>query len=231
MNCEETEELIGVYALGALSPEEHAAVRDHLASCENHPEAAELLAIGASLAFATPEMEPSPALKMRLMDAVRGEPEQPRRGQPRAGFFEWLRGLSPRSALPYGLAGALAIAVAALVVTNIGGSDDSQTAVATLRGTGGATAVVYELENGLVVMDADGLEPLTDDQTYQIWGINERGPSSLGLLGAAPEGEALGAMRADLSEVDSLAVTIERAGGSDAPTSDPVLVAEDILKR
>jgi anti-sigma-K factor RskA len=231
MNCEETEELIGVYVLGALVPEEHADVRDHLASCENHPEVVELQAIAASLAFATPAIEPSPALKARLMDAVSLESERRPRERARAGFLEWLGALRPQAAVPYALAGALAIAVVALVLTNIGRSDEGQTAVATLTGSGEARAVVYELENGVLVMQADGLEPLVDEQTYQVWGIDDQRSTSLGLLGPAPDGEALSAMRADLSSIDALAVTVEPAGGSPRPTTEPVLLAEDILKR
>jgi anti-sigma-K factor RskA len=226
MNCEEAEELAGVYALGALPAEEHADVRSHLESCANHPDAAELLVVSASLALAAPEGEPSPALKSRLMNAIREEVQPKARAAPEGGLLGWLRRLKPQTALSVGLAGALAVAVVALIVTNTGGSDDAQTAVATLTGAGSAQASVYELDNGVVVMQAEGLQPLTEDQTYQVWGINERGPASLGLLGPAPEGEAIGAIGADLSSVDTLAVTVEPAGGSAAPTSDPIMAGE-----
>src|SRR2546428_68650 len=42
-------------------------------------------------------------------------------------------------------------------------------------------------------------------------------------IGTAPTGEALAVVRADLNAIESLAVTIEPAGGSIAPTTDPVL--------
>jgi anti-sigma-K factor RskA len=95
-----------------------------------------------------------------------------------------------------------------------------------MTGQGEARAVLHVLEDGLITMEAAGLEPLTSDQTYQVWGIESGRPTSLGLLGPAPDGEALGAVRADLSSVDSLAVTVEPAGGSAQPTTTPVLEAE-----
>jgi anti-sigma-K factor RskA len=226
MNCEEVEELVGVYALGALPPEEHEDVRRHLDSCANHPDAMELVAASASLALAAPEAEPSPALRTSIMDAVHGDARPVTREAPGEGWRDWLRRLKPQTALSLGLAGALAVAVIALVVTNTGGSDETPATVARLTGAGSAQAQVYELDDGILVMRAEGLEPLGDDQTYQVWGINEEGPASLGLLGTAPEGEAIGAMQADLSNVDTLAVTVEPAGGSAAPTSDPIMAGE-----
>jgi anti-sigma-K factor RskA len=223
MNCEEVEELIGVYAVGALDRAEQIDVRDHLASCANHPDAVDLQVVATSLAFAVSDEQPTPRLKTRLLDAVRAETGASTRTQ-RVGLLGWLGRLKPQIAIPYAVAGALAVVVAALLLTNDGASDTPTTV--TLTGSGDARAVVRQLEDGLVVMEADGLEPLPADQTYQVWGITDQGPQSLGLLGPAPEGEALGAMRGDLSEVNAVAVTIEPAEGSTAPTTDPVLSAE-----
>ena len=48
MNCEEVEELIGAYALGALPVEMLADVGEHLVSCANHPDAADLKAVAGT---------------------------------------------------------------------------------------------------------------------------------------------------------------------------------------
>jgi len=228
MNCDEVEDLIGAYALGALPAETLSDVGEHLMSCEKHPEATDLRAAAASLAFAAEEQEPPPALKARLMAAVRGEaapvPE-------RAGFFDRLRRWRPQRAVPYALAGALAVAVAALVVTNTGDSDDAGRATVALAGGNNASGVLHVLEDGVVVVEAEGLEPLDSEQTYQVWAITSGQPASIGLLGPAPGGEALGALRADLSGVDAVAVTAEPAGGSIAPTGKRVLEADEIPAR
>jgi len=228
MNCEEVEELIGTYALGALPVETLADIGEHLASCEKHPEAVDLKAVAASLAFAAPEQEPPPALKVRLMAAVRGETAEAPETPDRVGFFDRLRRWRPLRAVPYALAGALAVAVAALVVTNIGDSDDAQTATVALAGANDAQGVLHVLDDGLIVMEADGLEPLDSEQTYQVWAIRDGRPESIGLLGPASEGSVEEAMRADLSGVDAVAVTVEPAGGSLEPTGEIVLETDEI---
>lgn len=230
MNCEEVEELIGAYALGALPTETLADIGEHLVSCEKHAEAADLKAVAASLAFAAPEREPPPALKARLMAAVRGETAEAPPARERR-FFGRLRRWRAQRALPYALAGSLAVAVAALVVTNTGDSENRQLATVTLAGANDARGVLHVLEDGVVVVEADGLEPLDSEQTYQVWAITAGEPVSLGLLGPAAGGEALGALRADLSGVDAVAVTAEPAGGSVGPTGDIVLEADDISAR
>ena len=197
MICEEVEELAGAYALGALPPDDLRGVEEHVLTCSKHPEIAELSAVASSLALASPEAEPPPALRARIMDVVREE------GRP-----------------------APAIALLVVVLTNDGGSSEPGASVITLTGEGEARAVVHVLEDGIIAVEAAGLQSLSDDQTYQVWAITDDGPSSLGLLGTAPDGEALGAMRSDLGGVESLAVTIEPAGGSAQPTSAPVLEAE-----
>jgi anti-sigma-K factor RskA len=225
MNCDEVEELMGAYVLGALPSESLSDIGEHLLTCANHPDAAELGAVASSLSLAVPEAEPPLALKTRIMDVVYREGSTPVavRGPK---ILDRLRRLNPLRAAPYALAGVLAVALIAVVLTNDGGSSEPRTSVINMTGQGEARAVLHVLDDGLITMEAAGLEPLTSDQTYQAWGIESGRPISLGLLGPAPDGEALGAMRADLSSVDALAVTIEPAGGSVQPTTTPVLEAE-----
>jgi len=224
MNCEEVEELIGAYALGALPAEALSEIGEHLVTCEKHPEAADLGAVASSLAFAAPDAEPSPTLKTRLMKAIEAEAARPPAAPGRAGWLGRLRGMVRQPALPYALAGALAIAVAALIATNLPDSGDEREFV-TFAGAGDIRGRLDLRGDDIVVMEISGLDPLDEDQTYQLWGIGADEAESLGLLGTAPEGKALGAVRADSSEIDALAVSIEPAGGSVAPTSEPVLQA------
>jgi len=224
MNCEEVEELIGAYALGALPAETLSEIGEHLVSCDKHPELGDLRAAASSLAFAAPDAEPSPALKTRLMKAIEAEMARPPVAPGRAGWLDRLRGMVRQPALPYALAGALVIAVAALVVTNLPDSGD-ETEFVTFAGAGDIRGRLDLRGDDIVVMEISGLDPLDENQTYQLWGIRAGEAESLGLLGTAPEGKALGAVRADSSEIDALAVSIEPAGGSEAPTSDPLVQA------
>lgn len=222
MNCEEVEELIGAYALGALPVEALSEIGEHLDTCEKHPEAAELRAVASSLAFAAAEAEPSPALKTRLMRAIEAEPAAPAKVQPgRPGWLGRLIGLARQPALPYALAGALAIAVIALIAMNLPHSGDESEFVA-FAGAEGVSGRLELREDNIIVMEISGLAPLDEAQTYQAWGISGEDAESLGLLGRAPDGEVLGAVRGDASKLDAVAVSIEPAGGSIAPTSSPL---------
>jgi anti-sigma-K factor RskA len=234
VNCEQFEELAGAYALGALDGDELREAEEHLRGCERHPEVAELLAVAAGLALDAPEMDPPPALRSRLMEAVRAdavalnarEPaEAPAGARQSWGLLETIRSWlsAPRSG--YALSGALAVLVGVLVVWNLslqgedGGSDPM-----TVSLSGQATGQVIFLEDeGLAVMEVDGLTPLPAEQVYQVWAISDGQPTSLGLLEVEEDGEARGAMRASPDGVDQIAVTVEAFPGAELPTSQPVI--------
>jgi hypothetical protein len=71
LTCDEVRELAGAFVLGALEPAEDAAVRAHLATCDQaHAEIAELGGVLPVLAESVPVVEPSAALKGRIMAAA-----------------------------------------------------------------------------------------------------------------------------------------------------------------
>lgn len=70
----EVEELAPGFVLGALDPEEMAAVREHLASCPlSHPELETLGAVVPALALAAPDTRPALDLGARIVAAARRE--------------------------------------------------------------------------------------------------------------------------------------------------------------
>jgi anti-sigma-K factor RskA len=230
VNCAEVDELSGAYALRALPAGEMQAVGDHLAGCSRHPEIAEFQEAILDLAHAAPDAEPSPGLRSRISEAVRAEPRRtPPAAEPtkpvRRGFFS---GWSLPRLAPYGLAAAfvlLVIGVTAGVLTT-GGDSDTSAAVIQLSGPSGASGSITLEDDGTAVLAAEGLEPLPDDQTYQMWTIQDGAPTSIGIFDAEPDGTASSVIEPDLAGVESIAVTVEPAGGSALPTTDPVLTAE-----
>jgi len=106
-NCDQFRELIEAYALGALDPEERAALEAHLATgcsdCAKAVEEARWLV--SQLAYAAPEVAPSDILKGRLMQTVRAEAQS--QSKPHV--------MPAKSAIPFWLWAA----VAALVVFSI----------------------------------------------------------------------------------------------------------------
>jgi anti-sigma-K factor RskA len=74
MTCEEFEELSGAYVLGAITPEEYRTAQAHLATCAKCSSLLQGLNAAASvLPLTAPQVEPSPALKERVMEAIRRE--------------------------------------------------------------------------------------------------------------------------------------------------------------
>ena len=80
LSCDDVRELAGAFVLGALDPAEEAALRAHLASCSDpHAEIAEVGSVLPVLDASVPDMEPSPALKGRILAAAAADLEA-RRG-------------------------------------------------------------------------------------------------------------------------------------------------------
>jgi anti-sigma-K factor RskA len=93
-NCDRFRELLEGYALGALDPEERAALEAHLAT--NCPDCAKALEearwLVSQLAYVAPEAAPSEVLKGRLMQTVRAQSGPQLHAPPRARLIPiWLQ--------------------------------------------------------------------------------------------------------------------------------------------
>lgn len=227
MTCEEIDELLGAYAVDALSEAEAQATREHLATCRRHDEAlAGMEAVVSRLALAAPEREPAPALRRRLLDAFDAESarqQAPRRIEPARGGLRWRFAIRP--SYVYAAAAVLVLAVAGLLSWNLalqfGGEDGGGQTVASLSGSIGSGRVVYIPHEGVGVLELELQEPPTG-RVYQAWGIVGGEPVSMGLVRA----QGVFAFQMDLSTASAVAITEEPEGGSPQPTSDPLAVAE-----
>lgn len=93
-----------------------------------------------------------------------------------------------------------------------------------------------ELESGIVatahwsasvgdaVLVTDGLDPLSDDQTYELWFVRGETPIAAGIF-ETDAGTATALLDGAMHEGDVIAVTVEQSGGSPTgkPTSDPII--------
>jgi anti-sigma-K factor RskA len=71
LTCDEVRDLAGAYVLGALEAADEAAIRAHLATCDQaHPEIAELGGVIPALGELVPIVEPPEGLKARIMAAA-----------------------------------------------------------------------------------------------------------------------------------------------------------------
>ena len=252
MNEQEAEELLGAYALDALPPDEAAAVRAHLAGCAAHAaKAAELRAIARELHAASDAVAAPAALRSRVLDAIAREPQASATPTPARlsdartrtapeSRIQWrpsnVRGF-PSVAMGFGaLAAALLVVIGGLTAWNVtlrNRLDDRldasrATAVAPLTGSAsGRGVVLYFADNKKAVVVGDGMPVLDASKTYQLWRLDAAGkPSSGGLMRPDASGHATMVVDYDASTATTLAITIEPAGGSPQPTSDPVLTAK-----
>ena len=241
MDDKSFEGLKDAYALGALPDDERATVEAYLALHPEHQaEIDDMVGIAGLLALAPPEQEPPADLRRRLMQVVESEAVQPRAAEsPESSWFSWLGGFR-NVAL-----GAAAVLVVGLFSWNVllqqdvqdlrgqveearSANEAQQTREIALDGTWaeqGARAEVTALKDDRAILVVEDMPSMPDDRTGQVWVIRDEKPEPSGLL--EPSGNmAATAITTNLRGADAIAVTVEPAGGSDEPTSDPVLVQE-----
>jgi anti-sigma-K factor RskA len=225
--------LVGAYALDALTAEEHEQFEQHLATCANcRAELAELRATAARLSDTT-VFAPPPGIKARLMDAIAStQQDRPRVAIPAA---------TPRRRMTSVL---LAAAAALAVMVSLGAFFVERARLADLQQERATVASVLSapdvqqrstrLENGgtvrmimspsldQAVVAMQDLPALKDDQSYQMWRVRRGGPESAAVLSVDGTTDSVTVLVGDLDDTESIAVTVEPAGGSPRPTSEPV---------
>jgi hypothetical protein len=82
LDCDQVRDLLPAYVLGALERDEEAAVREHLATCNLHAEAAELGGVVPYLAETLDPVEPPAALRSRIMALAAADLEARRAAAP-----------------------------------------------------------------------------------------------------------------------------------------------------
>ncbi|MFF2271844.1 anti-sigma factor domain-containing protein [Agromyces sp. NPDC058136] len=90
---------------------------------------------------------------------------------------------------------------------------------------GGEVTLVWSAEQGRSAVVTEGLPDVGDDRTYELWYIDESGAVSAGTFDVAGD-EAWRLLEGEFAAGVAVGLTIEPAGGSEQPTTDPVAVIE-----
>jgi anti-sigma-K factor RskA len=247
MNCDEVSELLPAYALGALDPSELEAVEAHLAMCDLHEEALAFELTGARLSELAPEMEPPAALRERILTAAgvanegviwsRPDAEAGRgvmwtdaetRGAPTGGAMSWWSAwLGRLQFTPYAAAAVLVLAVIGFVALDLLGDDGEGAVTRTASTNGVSTTLVYERAAEAGTISFEGLPALDAGSVYQLWTIApDANPASAGLLERGDDGTASQAVAGDFADGTTFAITVEPAGGSEQPTTEPLIATQ-----
>jgi anti-sigma-K factor RskA len=102
-------------------------------------------------------------------------------------------------------------------------ADDMQQAAAAVA-TGGTATLVWSEELGKSAVIVDGLEELPSDKTYELWYIGADGTiTAAGLMDSAGTDNTWRVLDGDMEAGDIVGVTVEPKGGSEQPTTEPIV--------
>ncbi|MFJ6725032.1 anti-sigma factor domain-containing protein [Streptomyces sp. NPDC091281] len=240
----------GAYVLDALPPAEAAAFENHLAGCDAcRREVDALLEITATLGGAARTVPVTGAARARTLDAVartRQDPVARDRAVPAARGPRTRRGRAVDLALAASLAAAAGLGGVAVwqhtqaddareraerseqrartsgaALTDVLTAPDAVVHAQRLD-DGTAAAVVVSRSEGRAVFTADGLPALPSDKVYELWYAADSGdlrPAGL-LPGDARPASRL--LKGSPTEAVAVGITVEPAGGSEQPTSEPL---------
>ncbi len=225
--------LIAPYALDALEADDRSRFEAHLAQCEQcRAELVGFVATAARLGEAQAVTPPAELRERLVTMAASTSQEHP-----------VVTALSQRSRIRRVAPRIVLAAAIAAAVLGIGGfvaekdraddlsaersrmeavltAEDGAMTVDDASGGGNVRVVASKSHDAAVVL-GESLPTLGDDKTYQVWHMEDGKPTSVGLLGQGP-----GMLYAKGSNAaDAYAVTVEPAGGSPQPTSEPIAAA------
>ncbi|GGL44278.1 anti-sigma factor [Phycicoccus endophyticus] len=228
--------LTGAYAVDALDAEERAAFERHLPGCAAcRDEVAELRAAAQTLGALT-EATPPVGLRAAVLGGVstvrplppRDEADSvlPLRRRRRARAASWL---AAAAAVVLLVAGGLAWSPwsreepARTALEQVERATDAATVTSRSGEVTATLAYSHELDRSAIAVS--GLPSAPEGKTYQLWYIGaDESARGAGFLVPADDGEGESVLRGSLRGAKAVGVTLEPAGGSPEPTTDPLMV-------
>ncbi|SDY41601.1 anti-sigma factor [Herbiconiux ginsengi] len=110
-------------------------------------------------------------------------------------------------------------------LAEITAAEDSQRSTVPVEG-GGTATLVWSNTLGRSAIVVDGLTPLPDGKVYEAWYIDAEGAAPAGTFTASGEGTSWHVLAGAMNPGDAIGVTVEPAGGSTTPTTDPIIVGQ-----
>lgn len=222
--------LSGAYAVDALSDDEARLFDTHLEGCQSCRDEVSELQDAAARMGASEAVTPPPALRARILAAVDREAQLP-------PFVTSIHAAPSRR-----WTAQLVAAAAAVVLVLTGGfvalqaqRDDSSVVASTsvvfaasdahtktVDTDHGRVVVATSPSLGQVAVDTNGLDSLTGRKVYQMWTIHSGTFTSQGLVEDLKAGKVMSMP----SDGTTVAITVEPAGGSERPTTRPIVALD-----
>ncbi|MGB7819147.1 MAG: anti-sigma factor, partial [Ornithinibacter sp.] len=133
-------------------------------------------------------------------------------------------------------AAAVLLAVGGIAWSPWNGGEESISAIeqvsaapdaTTVKGEQGSLTaeVAYSRELGQSAISVNGLPPAPEGKAYQLWYFAaDDSITSAGLLATGDDGTGEQLLEGDANAATGVGVTLEPAGGSDQPTTDPLVI-------
>lgn len=232
---EELQSLVAAYVLGAVPADEVGLVRNHILTCDEcMVEADQYSCALDSLALAVEPVAVPAGFSERVLAQI-GPPAEAKaaaiKNARRSWVPEWLQGRG--LALAGGMAALVLLGVLAsgYVQTrqDLIRTEDVLSAIVhsgdgiELRGNSGAAAELVPT-NGGAVMAVAGLPEAPGSHVYQLWYMKDGQPVSVGTFETRDSVVVMN-IAESFDDYEDAAVTIEPSGGSQQPTSDPVIAS------
>lgn len=240
----DADDALAAYALDAVDDEERAAIERALAaSPELRDKVGGYAETATQLADLADPVTPPPGLKSRLMTAIEHTPQvapdvagsvQPPGPAETAARRRWFQ---RPVAIIAAAAAAVVLVVGAIVgigwsgpngwgaqreMSAIAEAPDVQSATHELDG-GGEVTLVWSAEQGRSGVVVEGLPDLGAEETYELWYIDDSGAEPAGTFDVAGD-ETWRVLEGDFRPGVAVGVTVEPAGGSPEPTTEPIVV-------
>ena len=234
--------LSGAYATDALDDVERARFERHLAECPACREEVSGLREAAAVLAADAEMAPPARLRARVLaDIATVRPLPPRVdvGPPPPAVPAVRPDRRRRWAVLVAAAAAVVAVGAGAVVWQPWGQESTQVTTAADRvlqapdagavtvplAGGGRATLTRSASERAAVLRTSGLPPAPPGRTYQLWlNMPGAGMVSAGLM--KPDGDQTVLLEGDAARATGAGITVEPAGGSPQPTSEPLALID-----
>lgn len=213
-------ELTAGYALDALEAADARAYEQHLAHCPRcQDELAAFAAAAGALAFGAAPAEPPAALRERILSTARAE---------RSNVVPMRARFRPALAVR-ALAVAASAAAVGLGIWNVAlhqRLDRSHEALRSVVLHGAAGSVVLGAGGQGTMVVANLVSPPAG-KTYEAWVIRDGKAEPAGTFAAGGKTVVVHLLR-PVPKGAIVAVTIERAGGAEQPTTQPIITSSEV---
>jgi anti-sigma-K factor RskA len=215
---------VAAYLLGVLEPDEALELERHLDDCADcRAELRWLRPAVDLLPSGVERVEPPLELRAKILDQARSEPGpvaasagRPSPTRRRGGFSGWR---------PVAAVGLVALMLAAVAGYAVRGGDSGGGATTVAAGEAPSVTAKLVMEGDSATLRLANVDSMPENKVLEAWIQRDGEVERAGGLFVPDRAGRATAMIPDMHEVEAVMVTAEPRGGSETPTSAPMVMA------